>query len=72
MMPLTMAIPGKEMTVQKVGGSAAVKQHLNEIGFNVGSPVTVVSVLNGSIIVKVKESRFALDSAMANKIVCIG
>lgn len=69
-MPLTMAVPGKEVTVQKVGGNASVKQHLNEIGFNIGSPVTVVSSLNGNIIVKVKESRFALDVAMANKILC--
>jgi ferrous iron transport protein A len=69
-MPLTMAIPGKEVTVQKVGGTASVKQHLNEIGFNIGSLVTVVSSLNGNIIVKVKESRFALDAAMANKILC--
>jgi len=69
-MPLTFAVPGKEVTVKKIGGTASVKQHLNEIGFNVGTPVTVVSVLNGNIIVKVKDSRFALDAGMANRIIC--
>ncbi len=69
-MPLTLATPGKQVTIVKVGGNAAVKQHLNEIGFNEGAAVTVVTALNGNVIVKVKESRVAIDAGMANKIVC--
>jgi Fe2+ transport system protein A len=59
---------GSECTVKKVGGSAEVKQRLNEIGFNVGTAVTVVSTLNGNIIVRVKDSRIAIDRGMANRI----
>lgn len=68
MMPLSMCAIGEQCTVKKVGGTAEVKQRLNEIGFNVGTAVTVVSTTDGNIIVQVKESRFALDRAMANRI----
>ncbi|QTQ11378.1 ferrous iron transport protein A [Treponema parvum] len=69
-MPLTVVSQGSLVKVKRIGGSAAVKQHLNELGFNVGTEVTVVSVLDGSLIVKVKESRIALDSNLAGKIFC--
>jgi len=59
---------GDECTVKKVGGTPEVRQHLNEIGFNVGTPVSVVSTIAGNIIVRVKNSRIAIDRAMANRI----
>lgn len=67
-MPLSMCGIGQECTVKKVGGTPEIKQRLNEIGFNVGTPVSVVSSINGNIIVQVKDSRFAIDKAMANRI----
>ena len=67
-MPLLLATPGQEGLVNKVGGNPEVRQHLNELGFTVGSAVTVVSSVNGNLIVKVKESRVALDKSLASKI----
>ncbi len=67
-MPLLLATPGQEVVVSKVGGNPEVRQHLNELGFNVGSSVTVVSSVNGNLIVKVKDSRVALDKSLASKI----
>ena len=67
-MPLLLATPGKEVVVNRIGGNAEVRQHLNELGFNAGSSVTVVSSVNGNLIVKVKESRIALDKSIASKI----
>ena len=67
-MPLLLATPGQEVVVSKIGGKPEVKQHLNELGFNVGSSVTVVSSVNGNLIVKVKDSRVALDKSLASKI----
>lgn len=69
-MPLTIVSQGSLVTVRKIGGNPAVRQHLNELGFNVGTEVTVVSSLCGNLIVKVKESRFALDAKLAGKILC--
>lgn len=67
-MPLLFATPGQEVKVQDVKGSPDVKQHLNELGFNTGTPVTVISSIATGLIVKVKDSRIALDRSMASKI----
>ena len=68
MMPLILADSGSENIVRKVGGTAEVRQHLADLGFNVGTPVTVVSAIGGNVIVKVKESRVAISREMAQKI----
>ena len=68
MMPLILADAGSENIVRKVGGTAEGKQHLADLGFNVGTPVTVVSAMGGNVIVKVKESRVAISREMAQKI----
>ena len=66
--PLVFADAGAESIVRKVGGSAEVLQHLADLGFNVGTPVTVVSTIGGNVIVRVKESRVAISREMAQKI----
>ena len=68
MMPLVLAVAGEENIIRKVGGSAEMKQHLEDMGFVVGGSVTVMSVIGGNLIVKVKESRVALSREMAQKI----
>lgn len=45
-----------------------MRQHLENLGFVVGGTVTVLSVLKGNVIVKVKESRIAIDDGLARKI----
>lgn len=67
-MPLTLAPTGEESIILRIGGSQDVKQHLENLGFNVGGVITVISEISGNIIVKVKESRIALDKSMAQKI----
>jgi len=68
MMPLNVALPGEENIIRKIGGSPEVKQHLADLGFVVGGTVTLISILNGNVIVNVKESRVALDAEMARRI----
>ena len=43
MMPLTLANAGEENTILKVGGSAEVKKHLEDLGFVAGGTVSIVS-----------------------------
>ena len=45
MMPLTLASIGEENIIKKVGGSAEVKKHLEDLGFIPGGTVTVISTL---------------------------
>ncbi len=68
MMPLTLADPGEENIIRKVGGSAEVKRHLEDLGFVAGGSVTLVSTLNGSVIVRVKDSRVAINEDLARRI----
>lgn len=68
MMPISFADIGKECVIKKIGGSPETKKHLENLGFTVGGNATVISTLGGNIIVKIKESRVAIDSTMANKI----
>lgn len=67
-MPLTLANVGEENIIKKIGGKPEVKKHLENLGFVVGSGVTVITVLGGNIIVIVKETRVAVSKEMAQKI----
>ncbi len=68
MIPLSYANLGEESVIRKIGGSPEVKKHLENLGFVVGGTATVITSLNGNVIVKVKESRVAIDEEMARKI----
>ena len=68
MMPLTLAKTGEINSNKRIGGKDEVRRFLENMGFVVGSSVTVVSENNGNVIVNVKESRVAISREMANKI----
>ncbi len=68
MMPLCLADVGKPIIIKKIGGSPEVKQHLENLGFAVGSSVTIVNTLGNNVIVNVKEARVAISEEMARKI----
>lgn len=58
MMPLTLANPGEANIIQKIGGRAEVKKHLENLGFVAGGNVTVITTIGGNVIVNVKEARW--------------
>ena len=68
MMPLTMVNPGEENIIKRIGGKEDTRRFLENLGFVVGGAVTVVSDIEGNLIVNVKESRVAIGKDMANKI----
>lgn len=53
-MPLSMVRAGEPNVIKKVGGRSETKKFLENLGFVVGGLVTVVSEINGSLIVNVK------------------
>lgn len=67
-MPLTMAKTGETVTIMRITGRDEVRQHLAELGFVVGTGITVVNEMGGNLILQVKDSRVALDKTMANRI----
>lgn len=68
MLPLTMASQGEPVTIKKIGGKQETKKFLETLGFVVGGTITVVSEINGNMIVNVKDSRVAIGKDIANKI----
>ena len=68
MMPLIYAQKDEPQIIRKIGGSPEVKKHLEDLGFNVGGQVSVVSSLGQNLIIKVKESRVAVSDELAKKI----
>ena len=67
-MPLSMVKEGESNTLCKVGGKEETRKFLENLGFVSGGEVTVVSQINGNIIVNVKGSRVAIGRDMANKV----
>ena len=68
-MPLTMAKAGEHNQIRKIGGKEEGRRFLESLGFVTGAQVTVVSQMQGNVIVNVKESRVAISREMANKII---
>ena len=68
MLPLSLADADTPLTIRKIGGTPALRQHLENLGFTVGGTVTLISNLGENVIVKVKESRVAIGADMARKI----
>lgn len=68
MMPLLMARRGETNKISAVRGKDEIKRFLANLGFVEGSAVTVISEIDGNLIVNVKDARIALSKQMATKI----
>ena len=67
-MPLSMVKEGEPNIIRKVRGKEETRRFLEKLGFVAGGMVTVVSEIDGNLIVNVKDSRVAIGREMANKI----
>lgn len=67
-MPLSMAREGESNVIKKVGGKEETRRFLENLGFVVGSAVTIITEIGGNLIVNVKDSRVAIGKDMASKI----
>lgn len=68
-MPLAMAKTGEANIIRKIGGKEETQRFLKNLGFVVGSEVTVMNEINGNVIVNIKDSRIAIDKQMAMRII---
>lgn len=67
-MPIALAPLNTEMKVVRVLTDEKTKKHLESLGILVNSLITVISSVNGGVVVIVKEGRLALDRSVASKI----
>ena len=68
MLPLPTAREGEVVIIKKITGNDATRLHLAEMGFTVGSKITVVTRLGGNMILQIRDSRVALDGSIARRI----
>jgi Fe2+ transport system protein FeoA len=55
--PLSMAQTGEHNTIKKW----VAKQHLENLGFVVHTPITIITTIGGNTIANIKESRVAIS-----------
>lgn len=67
-MPLTMLNIGETGKIKRIGGNEETRRFLNNLGFVVGTEVSVVSAIGGNVIVTIKDSRVAINEDMAKRI----
>ena len=67
-MPLTMLNIGETGKIKRIGGNEETRRFLNNLGFVVGTEVSVVSAVGGNVIVNIKDSRVAINEDMAKRI----
>ena len=67
-MPLALAPQGREMKIVRVSADARTCRHLANLGIAPGADIVLLALGSGSMIVRVCDSRLALDSATARAI----
>ncbi len=68
-MPITLEEVGAVVTIKRISGNDEAKSHLADLGFVVGTTVTIINKLGNSVILQVHESRVALSESMARRII---
>ena len=68
-MPLALAGLGDEVYIKRIGGREETRRFLANLGFVPGAMVKVVSKTGENLIVSVKQSRVAISSEMAKRII---
>ncbi len=68
-MTLAKAEPGREYIIKKVAaGDGELEAFLFSLGCYSGEPITLISHLRGGSVVSLKESRYNIDSQLAEAI----
>ena len=68
MMPLTLVGIGEVNRIRRIGGNEETRRFLENLGFVAGSEITVLSAIEGNVIVNIKDSRIAINKDMARHI----
>lgn len=66
---LSMMDYNEAKRIIKINGRDEQKRFLESLGFVEGAEVSVINKTGGNVIVNIKESRVAISSSVANKII---
>ncbi|MCH5166012.1 MAG: ferrous iron transport protein A [Clostridiales bacterium] len=68
-MSLSQASAGESMLVIRVAADAKTRRHLENLGIMTGAELTPLSFSEGNMIVRVHDSRIAINSDVAQNII---
>ena len=67
-MPIGLAPLNTEMKIVRILTDDKTKKRLESLGILLNSHITVLSSVNGGVVIAVKDGRLALDHSIASKI----
>jgi len=67
-MPLTMLPPGKEAIINVCKAKESTRKFLEGLGIIPGVPVSVISEIDGNLILCVKGARLAINKGVAQQL----
>jgi ferrous iron transport protein A len=67
-MSLSKAKIGQTFSVKKIEGKEKIIKFLFTLGCYEGEKITLISKLAGNYVINIKDSRYAIDEAMAKSI----
>ncbi len=68
-MPLNLADINTDYIIQKICGNENERHHLETLGFLEGATVRILSILFGSYIVRIQESKIGINQDFAKMII---
>jgi len=67
-MPIVLAPVNRDLRIVRIATDEKTKKHLENLGITLNGSITVLSSGGGTVVVKIKEGRIALDSNISTKI----
>ena len=68
-MPLNLADINTDYIIQKICGNENERHHLETLGFLEGATIRILSILFGSYIVRIQESKIGINQDFAKMII---
>lgn len=68
LLPLSLARAGEQLHIHSISGKDETRRFLSSLGFVEGAEVSVVTEMDGNVIVSIKGTRLAISKAMARRV----
>ncbi len=69
--PLAMVKDGNSGKIVRISGRSELRRYLSNLGFVVGTDISVVNTISGNILLEIRGTRIAMDRSMASKVFVI-
>jgi Fe2+ transport system protein A len=68
MFPLALARKGEKLIIRKIKAGHEIKTRFKELGFCEGAQITIALAERGNLIVRTKDSSYAIDKDFAQNV----